>query len=71
MTEEYRTRAEDFVSVLLGKSFQDEVQKKISVAIRELALVGKAILIGRGGACITGDLHPGVHVRLVAPLTSA
>lgn len=67
LTEEYRSWAEDVVSVLLGKSFQDEVQKKISVTIRQLALVGKAILVGRGGASITRDLPRGVHVRLVAP----
>ncbi|MGI9592920.1 MAG: AAA family ATPase [Myxococcota bacterium] len=67
VTEDYRTKAEDFVSVLLGKSFQEEVQKKISVTLRELALVGKAILVGRGGSCITHDLAPGVHIRLVAP----
>jgi cytidylate kinase len=67
VTEDYRTRAEDFVSVLLGKSFQEEVQKKISVAVRELALVGRAILVGRGAVCITRDLAPGVHIRLVAP----
>ncbi|MDJ0848409.1 MAG: cytidylate kinase-like family protein [Myxococcota bacterium] len=67
VTEEYRTPAEDYVSVLLGKSFQDEIQKKISVSIRELALVGKAIVVGRGGVCITGDIGPGIHIRLVAP----
>ena len=67
VTEEYRSRAEDFVSVLLGKSFQEDVQQKISVAIRELALVGRAILVGRGAACITSDLPTGVHIRLVAP----
>lgn len=66
MTESYRSRAEDFVSVLLGKSFQEDVQKKVTTVIRELASMGKAILIGRGGVCITRDLEHGVHVRLVA-----
>ena len=67
VTEEYRTRAEDIVSVMLGKSFQDDVQKNIAIVIRELALVGRAILVGRGGACITRDLALGVHIRLIAP----
>lgn len=66
VTEEFRTRAEDFVSVLLGKSFQDDVQRKIAVTLRQLALGGKAILIGRGGGAITRDLAPGIHIRLVA-----
>ncbi len=68
VTEDYRTRADDFVSVLLGKSFQDDVQKKIAVAVRQLALAGKAILIGRGAALITRDLERGVHLRLCAPI---
>ena len=66
VTEEFRTPADDFVSVMLGKSFQDDVQKKISITLRELALAGKAILIGRGAAVITRDLTSGVHIRLVA-----
>jgi hypothetical protein len=66
VTEDFRTRAEDFVSVLLGKSFQDDVQQRISVTIRELALAGKSILIGRGGVAITRDLAPGIHIRVVA-----
>lgn len=67
VTEEYRTRAEDFISVMLGKSFQDDVQAKIAVTIRHLAQLGKAILIGRGAVAITRDLARGVHIRLVAP----
>jgi hypothetical protein len=59
ITEDFRTRAEDFVSVMLGKSFQDDVQKRISVTLRQLALAGKAILIGRGGVAITRDLGGG------------
>jgi cytidylate kinase len=66
VSEDFRTRAEDFVSVLLGKSFQDDVQKKIAVTLRQLALGGKAILIGRGGVAITRDLARGIHIRLVA-----
>lgn len=67
LSEQYLSRAEDYVSVLLGKSFQDDVQKKVAVAIRELALVGHTILVGRGGSCITRDITPGIHIRLVAP----
>jgi cytidylate kinase len=66
VTEDFRTRAEDFVSVMLGKSFQDNVQKRIAVTLRQLALAGKAILIGRGGVAFTRDLAPGIHIRVVA-----
>lgn len=66
VTEDFRTRAEDFVSVMLGRSFQDDVQKRISVTLRQIALAGKAILIGRGGVAITRDMAPGIHIRVVA-----
>jgi hypothetical protein len=67
VAENYRSPGEDYVSVLLGGSFQDEIQKKIAATIRQLALVGKVILMGRGGVSITRDLASGVHIRLVAP----
>ena len=37
VTESFRTRSEDLVSVMLGKSFQDDVQRRISVTLRNLA----------------------------------
>jgi len=43
------------------------VQHTTETVIR-LAKVGNAIIVGRGGAIITGDLPHVVHVRLVAPL---
>jgi cytidylate kinase len=61
--------AEDMVAVLLGKSPQREIHLKVTEIIRELAMVGRSIIIGRGGASITRDLATGVHVRLVAPLS--
>jgi len=67
VAEDYRNPGEDFVAVLLGGSFQDEIQKKIAATIRHLALMGKVILMGRGGVSITRDLASGVHIRLVAP----
>jgi cytidylate kinase len=32
-----------------------------------LALIGKVIIVGRGGSLITADLPQGIHIRLVAP----
>jgi cytidylate kinase len=60
--------AEDMVAVLLGKTPQRDIHRKVIETIRELALVGRSIIIGRGGAGITRDLATGIHVRLVAPL---
>jgi len=41
--------------------------EKTTATILRLARLGNVILVGRGSACITANLHPAVHVRLVAP----
>jgi Trp operon repressor len=68
LTEEYRSALDDLIHELIdGASPQYAIVKKMSRCIRTLALMGKAIIVGRGGACLTQDLGLGVHVRLVAP----
>jgi cytidylate kinase len=67
LTEEYHSQIEDLLfNMMLGDTPQDIVVKKIFQTVRTLATVGKAIIVGRTGACITRGLLLGVHVRLVA-----
>lgn len=69
MTEHYRSEAEDFWAEFLGnESPQQTVIKEVFKCVRTLARVGKVIIVGRAGACLTRDLPGGVRVRLVAPL---
>ncbi len=69
MSERFRSEAEDFWAEFLGKeSPQHTVVKKVFECVRTLAKVGKVIIVGRGGACLTRDLPHGIRVRLVAPL---
>ncbi len=69
LTEEYHSKVEDMVAELaLGYSGQDVVMFKIFKIIRTLASVGKVIIVGRGGACVTQKMPLGLHFRLVAPL---
>ncbi|MFA6599866.1 MAG: cytidylate kinase-like family protein [Candidatus Omnitrophota bacterium] len=69
LKEEYLSEIEDMIRELLGgDSPQFTVAKKMFHCIRTLATVGKAIIVGRGGVCLTRDLPMGVHIRLVAPL---
>lgn len=58
---------QDMVAVLMGRTPQQLVHQKVGETVRELAVVGKAIVIGRGGAGLTRDLAAGIHLRLVAP----
>lgn len=66
---EYYSQIRDLINqIMFGTSSQDLVMKKLFEDIRALASVGKAVIVGRGGACLTRGLPGGVHVRLVAPL---
>ena len=68
VTEELHSEIEDVLNNLIaGYSPQEQVMTEIFRTIRTLATVGKVIVVGRGGVCVTRDLPYGVHVRLVAP----
>ena len=54
-------------SLFVGRSEKYVTQKKTFKIVRLLAALGKVILVGRAGACVTREMPAGVHVRLVAP----
>lgn len=71
LVSEYHSQTEDLISqILTGTPPQDKALKKMFRLIRDLALFGKTIIIGRGSTCLTRDLPYGVHVRLVASMRS-
>ena len=71
LVTEYRSPTEDLISQFItGESGQEKVLKKMFRLIRDLALFGKSIIIGRGAVCLTRDLPYGIHVRLVASIES-
>jgi hypothetical protein len=59
-----------------GLSSQDDpahpdelvIHRRISRSIRELARIGRCVVVGRGGMAVTADMPGGLHIRLVAPL---
>ncbi len=67
LDESSLSMAEDVVGMLLGRSPQALIDQKVANTIRELALVGHAIIVGRAGSSLTRDIEGGIHVRLVAP----
>lgn len=68
LSEERRTMMQEFLNdVLVGGPTQYAIEHKVIATVAELAMAGRCILVGRGGACITRKLPFGVHVRLVAP----
>lgn len=68
LAEEYHSKIEEFVLGLLGKrTDQALVMRKLFETIRALAMVGKVIIVGRGGSQVAKGLGIGIHVRLIAP----
>jgi len=68
LSEEYRPKADDFVHQILRSTVdQDLVMNEVFRVIAAVASAGKAIILGRAGAEVTRDMHPGVAVRLIAP----
>ena len=67
MTENYRSETSQFIGDMIsGVSRQYASYKKIFEIVRSLALLGKVVLIGRGGAHVCKNMPLGVHIRLVA-----
>lgn len=68
VSERYRSEFEEFMDGLFtGRSQQYMTLKKTFHIVRILAIIGKVIIVGRAGNCVTRSLGTGVHVRLVAP----
>lgn len=63
-----RTEIEESVLGLL-KHFTPELKiyRSLVATIRTLAVHGRVIIVGRGGAILTRDMPGGLHVRLIAP----
>ncbi len=60
---------EDFFSSF-SQYYQSDrkIRNTIGKVIREIAIQGHAIIVGRGGIAITRDLQNSLHISLVAPL---
>jgi hypothetical protein len=63
----------EFLSALTPPNREEDLDefqvfRRTAITVRTLALLGRCIIVGRGGVYATSDLAHGVHVRLVAPL---
>ena len=66
--ERFRGQLEDYLAQMIARETpQLVVLKRIFKTIRAAASVGKVIVVGRGGCCVTRGLPLGIHIRLVAP----
>ena len=62
---------QSMITTFMGREHAEpfEVFSYIRKTVRYFAKAGHSIIVGRGGACLTQDLHNVFHVRLVAPLS--
>lgn len=68
LTEEYRSEVGQVVHELIEqRSKRYEVYTRVFEIVRMLATLGKCVIVGRAGMCVTADMPLGVHIRLVAP----
>ncbi len=51
-----------------GRPTDEFIYGKVVATIRALAMLGRAVIVGRGGVYCTQDLPGGVHVQLIAPV---
>ena len=66
--EEYHSELTDIIFEAFSRlPAQYVAYKKLFAVMRSLASMGKVILIGRAGSCVTANVHGGIHVRLIAP----
>ena len=67
LAEERRSEfSEFFEGLFTGHLHQYSIDKKTFRIVHLLASLGKVVIVGRAGACVTRNLPEGIHIRLVA-----
>jgi len=65
----HRERMGKLFDTILDRNAHDASEMRpLAEVVRSLAILGRAVVLGRGSYLITQDLKTGLHVRLVAPL---
>ena len=61
---------DDILSSQSSKYYKSDrkIRKTIAGVIRNIALEGNSIIVGRGGVAITRDIERSIHVKLEAPI---
>jgi cytidylate kinase len=67
---EKHSHLEEIIRAFGSKYYKSDssIRKSIKKLIRNIALDGNVVLVGRAGVAVTSDLADGLHIRLEAPL---
>jgi cytidylate kinase len=65
-----RTAVDEFLAAFGEKRYKSDrkIKKTVCDVIRNFAIEGFCIIVGRGGNAIAADIRNSIHIRLVAPL---
>lgn len=67
LAEEYRSEVSQVIyEMITQKASRYKAYKRIFEIVRALATLGKCVIVGRAGMCVTQDMPLGVSIRLVA-----
>lgn len=67
VSEDYRSEISQVVDEMIHQRASRYVAyKRIFEVVRLLASIGKCVIVGRAGMCVTADMQMGVSIRLVA-----
>lgn len=65
-----RTQMDEVLHALSTKYYKSDrkIRQTVASVVMNTALSGHAIIVGRAGAAITRDLHPAIHIHMIAPI---
>ncbi|MDJ0791839.1 MAG: cytidylate kinase-like family protein [Acidimicrobiia bacterium] len=68
LDEEYRSKTDDFFHQMVRSTVDQKlVMDKVFLAVRTVAGMGHAVIVGRAGSHVTRDMPQGRSIRIVAP----
>ena len=68
LEEEYRSTTNDFFHQMVRSTVDQKlVMNRVFLAVRSVAGMGKAVIVGRAGSHVTADMEQGISIRVVAP----
>ena len=68
LEEEYRSKTDDFFHQMVRSTVDQKlVMDRVFLAVRTVAGMGNAVIVGRAGSHVTKDMPGGISLRIIAP----
>lgn len=65
-----RTTIDEVIHALSSKYYKSDrkIRQTVASVVLNTAKSGRAIIVGRGGAAVTRELQPAIHIHMIAPI---